>query len=277
MTDNRGKVAFWNRAGQRIFGYSEDEARGKTLHELIIPERNRIDFQNKFIDFRTDGEGSAGGKTVEIAGRRKDGVELVAEVSISGVKINAIWHALFIFRDITERKRAEQLLGLEYTVARCLAGTDDTSQALKAVIRAVCESQNWECGRYLRTDAAAGVLRLVEFWNVPDAASQGFLVASQGFTFGPGVGMPGKVWQSGQPLWIADITKDARAMTNIFKAESGIRGALVFPVKVEGKTIGVFAFNSDEIREPDAPLLAAMDAIDRLVGQFLQRKHAETA
>jgi PAS domain S-box-containing protein len=136
MTDNRGRVAFWNRAGQRIFGYSEEEARGKTLQELIIPERYRIDFQKKFIDFRTDGEGSASGKTVEIAGRRKDGVELVAEVSISGVKINAIWHALFIFRDITERKRAEQLLGLEYTVARCLAGTDDTSRALKAVIRA---------------------------------------------------------------------------------------------------------------------------------------------
>ena len=66
-------------------------------------------------------------------------------------------------------------------------------------------------------------------------------------------------------------------MTNIFKAESGIRGALVFPVKVEGKTIGAFAFNSDEIREPDAPLLAAMEAIGSLVGQFLQRRYAEAA
>jgi GAF domain-containing protein len=214
---------------------------------------------------------------VELAGLRKDGAEIVTEVSISGVNINAIWHALCIFRDITERKRAEQLLGLEYTVARCLAGAENTSEALRAVIRAVCETQNWECGRYLRADDAAGVLRLVEFWSVPDAAIKGFLAASQGFTYGPGVGMSGKVWQSGQPLWIADITKDARALTAIFKAESGIRGAFLFPVKAEGKTIGVFAFNSHEIREPDAQLLAAVRAIGGQVGGFLQRKRGDAA
>lgn len=73
--------------------------------------------------------------------------------------------------------------------------------------------------------------------------------------------MSGKLWHSGQPLWIADITKDARALTAIFKAESGIRGAFVFPVKSEGKTIGVFAFNNHEIRVPDAQLLAAVRAI----------------
>jgi PAS domain S-box-containing protein len=277
MMDNRGRVAFWNEAGQRVFGYSEQEARGKKLHELIIPERYRIDFEKKFIELRTTGQGPVIGKTVELAGRRKDGVEIVTEVSISGVNINAIWHALCIFRDITERKRAEQLLGLEYTVARCLAGAENISEALRAVIRAVCETQSWECGRYLRADDAAGVLRLVEFWSVPDAAIQGFLAASQGFAYGPGVGMSGKVWQSGEPLWIADITKDARALTAIFKAESGIRGAFVLPVKAEGKTIGVFAFNSHEIHEPDAQLLAAMRAIGSQVGQFLQRKHGEAA
>jgi GAF domain-containing protein len=149
------------------------------------------------------------------------------------------------------------------------------SEALRAVIRAVCQTQNWECGRFLRVDEAAGVLRLAEFWSVPDAPIQGFLEASQGFTYGPGVGMSGKVWQSGQPLWIADITKDARALTSIFKAESGIRGAFVFPVTAEGRTLGVFAFNSHEIREPDAPLLAAVKAIGSQVGGFVQRSHGK--
>ena len=275
MMDTRGRVAFWNDAGQRVFGYSEGEARGKKLNELIIPERDRIDFEEKFIEFRTAGQGSVIGKTVELAGRRKDGVEIVTEVAISGVNINAIWHALCIFRDITERKRAEQMLGLEVAVARCLNGAGNTHEALKAVIGAICQMQNWECGRFLRADDAAGVLRLDEFWSVPDAAIQGFVAASQGFTYGPGAGMPGKVWQSGQPLWIADVSKDARALTAISKAESGIRGAFVFPVKAEGKTIGVFAFNSQEMREPDAQLLMAVRAIGSEVGGFLKRMHAE--
>jgi PAS domain S-box-containing protein len=277
MMDNRGKIAFWNEAGQRIFGYNGQEAQGKNLHELIIPERHRMDFERSFIDFRRTGQGPVIGKTLELSGQRKDGAEIVTEASVSAVSIDAKWHAICIFRDITERKRAEQLLGLEYAVARCLDGADNTSEALRAVIRAICQTQNWDCGRFLRVDDAAGVLRLGEFWSVPDPAIQGLLAASQGITYGPGVGMSGKVWQSGQPLWIPDITKDARALTAIFKAESGVRGAFVFPVKAEGKTIGVFAFNSHEIRQPDAQVLAAFRAIGSQVGGFLQRKRGEDA
>ena len=32
MMDHRGSIAFWNEAGQRIFGYSRQEAQGKKLH-----------------------------------------------------------------------------------------------------------------------------------------------------------------------------------------------------------------------------------------------------
>ena len=277
MMDHTGRIAFWNEAGQRIFGYKEEEALGKKLHELIIPARDGVDFERKFIDFRRTGRGPVIGKTLELAGLRKDGAEIVTEVSISGVSIDSKWHAVCMFRDVSERKRAEQMLQLEYAVARCLDGADSSTEALRAVIRAICQTLNWECGRYLRVDDAAGVLRLVEYWSVPDAALQGFLAAAYAFTYAPGVGMSGKVWQSGQPLWIPDITKDARALTAIFKAESGVRGAFVFPVKAEGKTVGVFAFNSREIREPDTHLLAAVQAIGGQVGGYLHRRLAEDA
>ena len=56
-----------------------------------------------------------------------------------------------------------------------------------------------------------------------------------------------------------------------------MRGALVFPVQAQGKTLGVFAFNSHEIREPDAQLLAAVLSIGSQVGRFLQRQRAEDA
>jgi PAS domain S-box-containing protein len=277
MMDNRGRIAFWNEAGQRVFGYSRQEVQGKKLHELIIPARNRAEFERNFTDFRRTGQGPVIGKTQEFPGLRKDGAEIVTEVSVSGVNVDQKWHAICIFRDITERKRAEQMLELEYAVARCLDGTDDPPEALRAVIRAICQTQNWDCGRYLGVDAAAGVLRLIEFWSVPDAAIQGFLAAARDFTYGPGVGMVGKVWQSGQPLWIPDVTKDARAVTAIFKTQTGVRGAFVFPVKSEGTTIGVFAFNSADVREPHAQLLAAVRAIGGQVGGFLQRRRAQNA
>jgi hypothetical protein len=51
----------------------------------------------------------------------------------------------------------------------------------------------------------------------------------------------------------------------------------VFPVKVEGKTLGVFAFQSHEIRKPDAHLLATAREIGNQVGGFLQRQPVEHA
>jgi len=277
MVDHKGKIAYWNKAGERIFGYRTEEARGKTLHQLIIPAQHRAEFERNFIDFRRTGQGPVIGSTVELAGLRKDGTEIVTEVSISGVSIDSKWHAICMFRDVTERKRAEQMIALEYAVARCLDGADGTSEALRAVIRALCQTLNWECGRYLRVDELAGKLRPVEYWSISDETLQGFLSAAREFSYAPGEGMAGKVWQSGQPLWIPDITKDARALTAIFKAQSGIRGAFVFPVKAEGKTIGVLTFHSREIREPDAQLLAAAREIGNQVGGFMRRRHGEDA
>ena len=43
----------------------------------------------------------------------------------------------------------------------------------------------------------------------------------------------------------------------------------------EGKTIGMLAFNSREVREPEERLLEAMRVIGSQIGQFVRRKQAE--
>ena len=277
MMDNKGKIAFWNDAGQRIFGYSGEEARGKKLHELIIPAQYRTEFERNFIDFRRTGKGPVIGSTLELAGLRKDGMEIVVEVSISGVSIDAKRHAICIFRDVTERKRAEKATALVDATARSIDGAASPSAAVTGAIRAICETQKWDCGRFLRADEAAGVLRLEEYWSTADGAIEKCLSGARGVTYAPGEGMAGKVWRSGQPLWIPDISKDARALTAIFKAESGVRGAFVFPVTAAGKTIGVFAFNSREVREPDTQSMAAFQVIGSQVGGYLQRRRGAGA
>ena len=67
-----------------------------------------------------------------------------------------------IGKDITERKREERLRALEHAVNRDLADADEVHACLKAVIRTVCESQGWDCGRYFAVDEEAHVLRFAE-------------------------------------------------------------------------------------------------------------------
>jgi diguanylate cyclase (GGDEF)-like protein/PAS domain S-box-containing protein len=108
MMDNQGRIAFWNGAAQRIFGYSEQDALGKRLHELIVPERDRADFERHFNPHRQSEPGHAIGNTLELAGLRKDGTKIVTEHSIAGVSIDGQWHTICIVRDVTERKQFEE-------------------------------------------------------------------------------------------------------------------------------------------------------------------------
>ncbi len=176
---------------------------------------------------------------------------------------------------VDARKREERLLALEHSVTRRLAEAENVPAALESVIRTICESEGWECGRYLRVDERAGVLRCVDTWGIQTEAIERFLTSSCGVTYAPGAGHAGRVWQSGQPLWLADVGKDGRAVQITLIREIGLHGAIFFPVKADGKTIGVLAFNSREVREPEERLLQALHVIGSQIGQFLRRKESE--
>jgi PAS domain S-box-containing protein len=183
--------------------------------------------------------------------------------------------AIVAQEDISEIVYAERLLRLEYDVARCLADSNETSTALRAVIRAVCDAQHWDCGQYYRLDSAADELRLEESWGRNGARVEQFMERSRGAVIRPGAGLAGRVCQSGEPLWALSGSKDARTSLTAVAHEAGMDGAFVFPVLAEGDTIGVLAFASGIVREPDHRLLQAARNIGTQLGQFLQRRQAE--
>ena len=166
------------------------------------------------------------------------------------------------------------LLGLEHEVERALANAESLRVAVRSVIRVVCETLGWDCGRLLRVDEAAGVLRFFEHWSVDGADIARFIERSRQVTHAPGKGLSGHVWQSGAPIWVTDLTKDPRVQYGL-ALDTVMHGAFHFPVTAQGKVIGVLSFNSREVRPPDEQLLQAIRVIGSLVGQFLQRADTE--
>src|SRR5262249_55786804 len=139
-----------------------------------------------------------------------------------------------IAKDVTASMRAEQLLRLEHMVARCVATADSASTALNAVIRSICETQGWECGRHFGRDGKADVLVMNEFWHVPSAGLARFIEQSREISYTAGAGLIGQVWQTGQPLWVTDISKDSRINKGIAR-QIGMHGTFIFPIVSEGK------------------------------------------
>ncbi len=110
MVDNDGKVTFWNKAAETVFGYGSEEMLGKNPHDLIAPERYREQQRAGLSRFAHSGEGDLINKTSEVEAVRKDGASFFAELSLSSVQIKGRWHGIGIARDITNRKQAEKIL-----------------------------------------------------------------------------------------------------------------------------------------------------------------------
>jgi PAS domain S-box-containing protein len=177
--------------------------------------------------------------------------------------------------ELTERKRSERRLAAQYAVTRVLTEAATLDEATPRILQAICESLAWEHGALWKVDPIAHVLRCVELWHVPTVEFKEFENVSRQMTFEPGVGLPGRVWASGEPAWIRDVVHDPNFPRAPFAARVGLHGAFGFPIQSGDKILGIIEFFSREIRQPDEDLLNMMSAVGSQVGQFMERKQME--
>ncbi len=102
-------ITGFNKKAEQIFGYTRDEILGKSVI-LLSPPRLRDMQLRMFEDFRSAGTASFIGKTMEGTGFRKDGVEFPFEGSIFLVEASGECQFTVLVRDISERKKMEELL-----------------------------------------------------------------------------------------------------------------------------------------------------------------------
>jgi signal transduction histidine kinase/ActR/RegA family two-component response regulator len=180
-------------------------------------------------------------------------------------------------RDITERKKAENRLSAQYAITRALAESNTITDGASKILQAVCESLGWEYGSLWTVDRGANVLRCSQVWQAPGAEADEFESVSRQSVFTTGIGLPGRVWNDGQPAWIADLAEDTNFPRSSIAAKVGLHGGCAFPIRFRSEILGVMEFFSRSIREPDPELLAMMVTIGSQIGQFIQRKRVEEA
>ncbi len=112
LVDEESKVAYWNPASEKTFGYTSEEAIGKNIHELVVPTsmcqegHDRIEQSVKI--FNETGMGYFTVGDVELIGRHKDGTEFPVELSISPIKLLGKWNAVGVVKNLSERKKSDQ-------------------------------------------------------------------------------------------------------------------------------------------------------------------------
>ena len=184
-------------------------------------------------------------------------------------------HTRCFTRDITARKRTETRLTLQYAVTQILSESRDFIESAGRILKAACESLDWEVGALWRVDRAANVLRFVEICHASDMQTPEFDKRTRTITFSKGVGLPGRIWESGEPVWIDHLIADKNFPRAPVAVREGLRGAFGFPIKLGEDVLGVVEFFSPEVRKPDDELLKLVAGIGGQIGQFTERKRAE--
>lgn len=110
MIDNDDTVNFWNPYAEKMFGYTAEEMKGKTLHDYVVPENSREIFISAFESFKKTGKGRVLGQTIELTAINKNKQEFPVEISISRTNVGNKWTAIGIVRDITNKKNYENQL-----------------------------------------------------------------------------------------------------------------------------------------------------------------------
>lgn len=106
--DDRHQLVLFNRGAERTFGYRADEVIGQPLN-LLIPVRFQAGHSDQMRAF-ADGplDARTMGERRPVHGRRKDGSEFPAEITISRFHDGGRLFLNAIVRDVTERVRASE-------------------------------------------------------------------------------------------------------------------------------------------------------------------------
>jgi PAS domain S-box-containing protein len=172
---------------------------------------------------------------------------------------------------------AEQRLEAHYEVTRALAEALSLKEASPRILQIICAVLGWEAGLLWLADPAIKKLRCEESWHLPTPSALAFVEASRTYTFLPGEGLPGRVWQSAKAFSVADLVGDTQAPRARLAASEGIHGVMAFPILFKSEVMGVMEFFSLTARSADDPQLKLMSAIGSQLGLFADRKRTERA
>jgi PAS domain S-box-containing protein len=268
--DLDGRITFCNQYLADLAGYSREELIGRSWADMFNPadeafvarvrEGSINPHEEMFILTRS-------GERREIAWNntllRDDAGRLIGSTSIG--------------EDVTERNRAARRLLLQAQVARALAGSPSMDVARPLVLAHLTVALGAWMGIFWRP-APDGSALTVDGVYLPDREhGEEFAAAVRGLRLAPGEGLAGRVWQSGQPAWVADVTASGPFPPLPAAQRDGRRGTLAFPIVSDGNVLLILQISSDDPTAPDPGTLEVLESTFQNVLQFAERREAEAA
>jgi len=259
-----GTIISWNAGAQELFGYSAEEALGRSLLMLFPPER--IAEEAEILARIARGERVEHLETERI---RKDGRRITVSVTTSPLRDSSgrIVGASKIARDITEQKREQEKVvrlsrihSVLSSINALIVRTHDRGHLLNSACRIAVEQGNFGAAWIGLIDEGSGDVRTVA-WAGVDIARLANDEEALGDYARRGVGLVGRAIAQKRAAFSNDLAAEPPvSMTVRMRAalDQGFRSLVALPLLVRQKAMGamqLFARDCGVIDESELRLL----------------------
>lgn len=274
ISDMQGNLLAYNDAMMGFGGYTrEDIERIRNVANLYYDPADR---ERILGVARKDGRVDR----VKVAFRHKNGHPYWTLMSLRPVKLRGqlCWQAMV--EDITDRLRTEDELqrrtrSLEMLSAVAMAANqaDRVEDAVRTVLREVCEATGWTLGHAFRVESGAGGPRLADtgIWHDTRPERQaGFRLASLDCEK-LCASLPGLVLNAAAPLWISPLEEAPNFRRRAAARDAGLRMGVACPVRTGQEVVAVLEFFSTDQAPPDAALVDLLAVLGVQLGRTIER------
>ncbi len=263
-----GQFLYANPAWKRCFGLDNSSLLGLNSFEELFGPGTRPEVAGLFRRV-LDGEMV---DRYPLRDHTSDGRILEFELSLSQrQKAGNPLAVRCLLRDVTQQKRREHRLALQLVVSQIVGENSSSDVAATRILEALCVSQGWDLALKWEVNSEDNLLEFSTAWGAPDGSTEAMIQESMGVTLARGVGLPGRVWLEGRPIWIADLASAPPGP----RVAAALRHAMVsgwaLPVRVGNKVLAILEFYCHFMLREDQEAIAAIETVAASLGQMLAR------
>jgi Signal transduction histidine kinase len=173
----------------------------------------------------------------------------------------------------SSRRRLRYMQESLFEISKILSEPKALSFSMSSILEALCKRFGFAAGGYFE-EGEPNHLHCAKFYSIDDVSE--FEKTTRAIIFKKGEGLPGRVWELRQPLWLQDVSVDPEYKRRKEAVANNLHSAFAFPTFIDDKFVGAFELYSDHAEKPDTELLEAFAVVGAEIGQLIERQRVDT-
>ncbi len=170
--------------------------------------------------------------------------------------------------------QSERAVRVHQAVSRAFSGARSVEEVVQRFLPAVAATLEFEAASIWRPDSDGAAMHSATTWTSPSFPQS---YPRGDVTFRPGEGSIGRTWADKQVLRSSDVKNDTRFRRRADMAAAGLVSCVCLPIPMRGRdeVAGVLELLKAQSYEPDADILATLEAVVRQLGGVMERMDTE--